>query len=269
MNIRLLKRISNNNQMLKQTILLFIVLCTITTGIKAQVVNSEFQKLFDLYTMEKYEKCAYKAESYSRKDKYRKESEPYLYMALCYYQAHVRPELFTNEYPDALKDALKYAYKFRKKDKNGENYQSNKSLLDKIREESLQQAKFYFNDGDFRKSASEFRRILKVMPDDMNVAFITGVALIESRNIGEGKKLIAQAIDSLKAYDQTNRFEKDEVTHEMLVKGAISYTSYLDASDQLEEALELITLIRKLIPDDLRIKTQYAKLYAKADEEEE
>lgn len=256
------------NKMLKRNLLFTLFTLSSLLATQAQVVNSDFQKLFDLYAMEKYEKCAFKAESYTRKDKYSRDAEPYLYMALCFYQAHVHPELFTNEYPDALKDALKYAYKFRKKDKNGELYESNRYLLDKIREEALQQAKFYFNDEDYRKASSEFGRILKVMPDDVNLIFMTGVSMIEAKNLGEGQKLVTTALDSLRTFEKENRFVKDDVTHDMLIKGVISYTNYLDESNKLESALEIIALVRKLIADDPRIKTQYAKLYAKAPEEE-
>ena len=98
------------------------------------------------------------------KEKYRRDPEPYLYMAMCFYQAHVQPEKFDQEFDDPLKDALKYAYKFRKKDKTGELYDANRELLDKIREEALSNAKFYFNDSDYRKASSEFKRIQKVIP---------------------------------------------------------------------------------------------------------
>lgn len=252
--------------MLKYKFSILILTLSLSFPSMAQVVNSEFQKLYDLYTMEKYEKCAYKAESYTRKDKYRRESEPYLYMALCFYQAHVRPELFTNEFPDALKDALKYAYKFRKKDKTGELYEPNKFLLDKIREEALMQAKFYYNNEDYRKAASEFKRILKVMPDDVNIMFMTGVSMIESRNLGEGQKLVDEALDSLTLYQSENRFEKDDVTHQMLIKGVVAYTNYLEQNSNLEKALEIITMVRKMVPDEPRIKTQYAQLYSKAED---
>jgi tetratricopeptide (TPR) repeat protein len=252
--------------MLKHKFSILILTLALSFPSLAQVVNSDFQKLYDLYTMEKYEKCAYKAESYTRKDKYRRSAEPYLYMALCHYQAHVHPELFTNEFPDALKDAMKYAYKFRKKDKTGELYEPNKFLLDKIREEALMQAKFYYNNEDYRKAASEFKRILKVLPDDVNIMFMTGVSMIESKNLGEGQKFVDQALDSLKLFEEQNRFEKDEVTHEMLIKGVIAYTKYLDENAKLEKALEIITMIRKLIPDEPRIKTQYARLYSKVEE---
>lgn len=252
--------------MLKLKFSILILALFVTFPSLAQVVNSDFQKLYDLYTMEKYEKCAYKAESYTRKDKYSRDAEPYLYMALCFYQAHVHPELFTNEFPDALKDALKYAYKFRKKDKSGELYEPNKFLLDKIREEALMQAKFYYNNEDYRKAASEFKRILKVMPDDVNIMFMTGVSMIESKNLGEGQKLVDEALDSLTIYESQKRFEKDEVTHDMLIKGVVAYTNYLESNGELEKALEIITMIRKLIPDEPRIKTQYARLYSKAED---
>lgn len=228
----------------------------------AQVKNGEFQKLFDLYTMEEYEKCAWKAERYLNNDKYSKSPEPYLYMALCLYQVHVNPDVFEVEYEDPLKDALKYAYKFRKKDKEGTMYEANRVLLDKIREQALDQAKFLFNDGDFRKAASEFNRILKVIPDDVNVVFITGVSEVLSKNVTMGEKNIALAMDTLRAHEANNTFEEDPVTNEVLVKAFISYTDYLSQNNQLEKAMEIIAFSRKLLPNDASLKLQYKKIYA-------
>lgn len=229
----------------------------------AQVKNSDFQKLFDLYTMEKYEHCAYKAEKYINKEKYRRDPEPYLYLAMCYYQAHVHPEKFDSELDDPLKDALKYAYKFRKKDKTGELYEANRTLLDKIREEGLDQAKFYYNDGSYRKAASEFNRILKVMPDDVNILFIAGVSEIMSRNETQGERHVTQALDSLRIYEANGTFEKDDVTHEVLIKAFVSYTDFLMEKEELDKAAEIIAFGRKLVPEDLKLKSQYKKVYAK------
>lgn len=235
----------------------------------AQVKGGEFQKLFDWYAMEDYERCAFKAESYTRKDKYSRAPEPWMYMALCMYQAHVNPDAFSEEFKDPLKDALKYAYKFRKKDKSGELYAQNKRQIDQIREEALDRAKFYFNDEDYYKASSEFSRILKVMPDDVNIVFITGVAMVNSKNVTEGTRLIGQALDTIKVQEAKNSFQKDDVTHEMLVKAFISYSNYLNTAGDLNKALEVITLGRKLLPEETGIKTQYKKLYALAPEDED
>lgn len=261
-------KIQTRNKEMQRTFWLFIAMTMLVGSTKAQVKGGDFQKLFDWYAMENYEKCAYKAESYTRKDKYRRAPEPYLYMALCMYQAHVNPDNFDEEFKDPIKDALKYAYKFRKKDKTGELYAANRPQLDKIREEALDRALFYFNDGDYRKSSSEFARILKVIPDDVNVMFITGVSYSLSRNVTQGDRLINQAIDSLNLYDAEQRFEKDKVTHDVLIKAFVSYTSYLSENNQLERALELIALSRKLVPDDPSLKLQYKKLYGKAPDDE-
>ena len=247
-------------------ILLFTV-CAFSTD--AQVMNSDFQKLFDLYTMEEYDKCAYKAERYSQKDKYRREPEPYLYMALCFYQAHVQPEKFDQEFDDPLKDALKYAYKFRKKDKTGEIYEANRDLLDKIREEALFNAKFYYNDGNYRKASSEFRRIQKVIPDDVNVLFMNGVADIMAKNAGQGEKLATTALDTLRAQDARNAWVKDEVTYDILIKAFIGYTNYLSEVNRVDEAQETMTFARQLIPDDGALKSHYKKIYAVGVIEEE
>ena len=254
---------------MKRVFLACVLVLVGLLSVKAQVKNSNFQKLFDLYTMEEYDKCAYKAEKYSQKDKYKRDPEPYLYMAMCFYQAHVQPEKFDQEFDDPLKDALKYAYKFRKKDKTGELFESNRELLDKIREEALANAKFYYNDNDYRKASSEFKRIQKVIPDDFNVMLMTGVADIMAKNASQGERLVVVALDSIRAQDERGVWEKDEVTYDIMIKGIVGYTNYLSEVERLEEAQETLTFARKLVPDDATLKSQYKKIYAKDPEHEE
>lgn len=254
---------------MKRVFLACVLVLVGLLSVKAQVKNSNFQKLFDLYTMEEYDKCAYKAEKYSQKDKYKRDPEPYLYMAMCFYQAHVQPEKFDQEFDDPLKDALKYAYKFRKKDKTGELFESNRELLDKIREEALANAKFYYNDNDYRKASSEFKRIQKVIPDDFNVMLMTGVADIMAKNASQGERLVVVALDSIRAQDERGVWEKDEVTYDIMIKGIVGYTNYLSEVERLEEAQETLTFARKLVPDDATLKSQYKKIYAKDPEDEE
>tara|TARA_B110000046_G_scaffold31064_1_gene32899 strand:- start:1494 stop:2264 length:771 start_codon:yes stop_codon:yes gene_type:complete len=254
---------------MKRVFLACVLVLVGLLSVKAQVKNSNFQKLFDLYTMEEYDKCAYKAEKYSQKDKYKRDPEPYLYMAMCFYQAHVQPEKFDQEFDDPLKDALKYAYKFRKKDKTGELFESNRELLDKIREEALASAKFYYNDSDYRKASSEFKRIQKVIPDDFNVMLMTGVADIMAKNASQGERLVVVALDSIRAQDERGVWEKDEVTYDIMIKGIVGYTNYLSEVERLEEAQETLTFARKLVPDDATLKSQYKKIYAKGPEDEE
>src|SRR5690606_20303354 len=120
------------------------------------------------------------------------------YMALSLYQIHTHSEDYDQKlYEDAIRDALKYAYKFRRYDKEGLYVEANQRNLDLIREAALSTAKFYFNDGDYRKASSEFKRILKVDPEDVNVLFIQGVSDVLSRNETMGMKTINSAIDTL------------------------------------------------------------------------
>ncbi len=256
---------------MNRLLLALIVILLLPFGsAKAQVKNGDFQKLFDWYAMERFDKCAYKAESYTRKDKYRRSPEPYLYLALCLYQGQQNPEEweFINDFRDPVKDALKYAYKFRKYDKEGILYEENRTSLDKIREIALERALFYYNDNNYYKAASEFKRIMKVVPDDANIIFITGVSTIMAKNVGEGERLVNQALDSLRLYKDENRFVEDKVTHDALIKAFVSYTDYLSNNGRLDDALSIITLGRKLVPDNLKLKAQYKKLYALAPDEE-
>jgi hypothetical protein len=76
----------------------------------AQVIGGEQDKLFDMFLLEKYEDCYYKAFKMTETEKYKSDPEPYLYVAMCNLKIHYDREL-SEEYPNALKDALKYTEK--------------------------------------------------------------------------------------------------------------------------------------------------------------
>jgi len=224
--------------------------------------DEQFQKLFDLYAMEKFESCAFKAEGMSAKDKYRRQPEPYLYMAMCFLKIH----LFIDDYePDKykapLKDALKYAYKFRKLDKDSSMFNSNLPFIDALKEEANKNASFYYKDKQYRKSATEYNRILKVDPGDDNVRLMTGLVQVLSKNLGEGQKNLDLALTNLKQKNADKSFKAGTVTEPILVDAFIGYSNFLVESGKREEAEVAIQLARELLPRNTAIVRHYNKIY--------
>ena len=104
----------------------------------------EFDKLFDMFTMDEVEDCAWKAAKMVENDKYKKMPEPYLYYSMRMLQIWEKnedlPEDEEPEFPKPYKDCFKYAAKARKKDKTGEICSQNEDFFDQLKEVGTKEA---------------------------------------------------------------------------------------------------------------------------------
>jgi len=95
-----------------------VVICLSYANTVAQSISKEFDKLVFLYIDGKYVKCANLGLKYTEDDKLRRDPIPYLYVSMSMFEIS-RIEALSEKHPNAFKNSLKYAYKYRKKDKNG------------------------------------------------------------------------------------------------------------------------------------------------------
>ncbi len=229
--------------------------------------SEDFQKLFDLYVFEKYEDCAYKAESFTLKDKYKKAPEPYLYLSMCNLQLSYDPDK-QEKYPKAKKEAMKYAYKFRKKDdywirkKNAASiYEQNLEYFDELKKAGIIEANSWLANGKYSKASYWYRSMVKVDPHDYNLLFMKGVCDILNRNIGEGKIALDTAITHLVKNHRNTDKELNESTSSVLKNAFILYTDYLNQKDQPDSAKTTITFAQQFFKDDRDIINEYNKLH--------
>lgn len=234
----------------------------IGSSVQAQVVGGTNEKLMDFYVMGKYEDCAWRAEKLTQNDKYRRDPEPYLYVAMSFYQIHMNKEEYDEElYKDPLKDAMKYAAKFRKKDKDTTMYMDNTEFFIELRRESLSAGRFFFKDANYRKAASLFKRIAKFVPEDHLVLYMTGMYSMLSRNVGEGALQIKTAREGIEKDLAAGTFEIDDDIAEDLLDTIIAYSDFLaETQDDRPGAIETIEFAQKLIPDNVKLRNQKVKL---------
>lgn len=246
---------------MKRILFTFSLLVLATFSINAQVVGGELQKLFDLYAVEKYETCLEKAIQYTENDKTRRSPEAYLYAAMCFHHIHENindfDELF---YEKALYDAMKYAAKFRKKDKSGEMYANNLDFFEDLAKTCINEANSFYFDDNFRKAAGVFRKIHKFLPEDSGLLYMVAVCQIRSRNLGEGTRNMTMALDSLKVRYADPDYEPMELTEKILIRAFIDYSTYLSESGMKDSAEVTISMARTFLKTDEAVKEQYDKL---------
>lgn len=126
--------------------------------------NKEYEDLWVLYIDENYEKLLKKAVSITEADKTKKEPMPYLFASMAYFEISKKEDM-AEDYPRAFKNSMKYAAKWRKKDKTGAFVYDNKDYIADLREAGMEEAEGYVEDGNFSKAKSLYKYMTKFDPD--------------------------------------------------------------------------------------------------------
>ena len=252
------------SSVIKLTSLLLIFTASTAIG---QVSGAKHQKLIDLYVMGKFEDCLNKAAKMTENDKYRSESEPYLWMSMCLIELKDDPELF-EFYPNALKDALKYGVKFKKKDdklKSKEEdylFDDNKDFIYKLIEEALTDGKSFFVQDNYSKAAYYYKTAKYLDEDNKECLFMYGVVNMYNRNTKEGKIYIDDALTYFKATAEAGGYEINPKTEQAFDDSFYYYTQYLLLKGQNSEALKVIGIAVKLTPQNQKLITLYKEVNA-------
>lgn len=199
--------------MRKVCLLSLIILLSLAT--KAQPEDKKVSKITFLMVDGKFQDAVFKAEKLKDDAEYRKNGWVYYYLAQSYFEIAKKPEL-TEDFPNALKESLKAAYKLDKyKNKPKENYkiyQEASEFLSKLKDSVITVSEIYYDNNNPRKAAYYLKKITKFDDDDYAIWLMKGVYEIKSRNIGEGVKSILFAMDSL-----STDYVPDEVSAQTLV----------------------------------------------------
>ena len=226
----------------------------------------EFDKLFDMFTMDEVEDCAWKAAKMVENDKYKKMPEPYLYYSMCmliiWEKNEDLPEDEEPEFPKPYKDCFKYAAKARKKDKSGEIVAQNSDFYDRLKDVGSKEAHWYIDDGDFKKAASEYKAVWRTDPSDANLQFMMGACEAMSRNVGAARVSLKESIIALNKNYADDSYEPNQFTEPVLEEAMIMYTDWLlsSATPQPDSAVSLITKAKAWMPDSEDMAKQADKL---------
>jgi len=232
-------------------------------SVHAQVVGSDKDNLFKLYSEGRFEDCLYKAENYMYKEKTKKDADVYLYMSMCFYQL-ARIEKHQEYYKNAFRYCMKQGAKARKYDKENVFYEQNVDYYIKIKEWALEKAKEAYTAEKYSKTSSIYGMILKIDPDDENIRFTRGVCDILARNTGVGLLRIKTALGELEP-----GYKSDKITEPLIRVAFVVYSDYLynkSAVDTLhreawiDSSRSTIKIGKGLFPSDNEIDTQHNKV---------
>ena len=216
--------------------------------------------------MGRYEDCMLKAQKMTLNDKYKSESEPYLWVALCLIELTKDPEL-EEFYPEqkTIKDALKYGVKFKKKDDKLKSkdqdyiFDQNVDFVYELIELALVDGKSFLAADNYSKASYYYKLAAKLDPENQECQLMNGLLFLYNKN-REGQAIVDSALDYFKAQAEVGGFEVNPKSERAFVDGFYYYSKYLESKGQSDEAFKVIALAVKLDPENQKFIQRYKQL---------
>ncbi len=176
----------------------FILLLAIFSGSIVAFAQKNYEDLMNLQVDEKFEKLLYKAEKYTLNDKTKKDALPYLFMSIGYFEISKLAE-FSEDYPKAFTSALKYAVKYKKKDKGLEFFDEYKDYFEELRKATTQEADALYDQEKYSKVKSLCKYLVKIDDKDIGAHLLNGLCLERMKYKKEAIEAFQKAKELLEA----------------------------------------------------------------------
>jgi len=202
-----------------------IAATALLASISLQAQKHVYEDLLVLYVDEKYEKCMEKALSYTENDATKKDALPFLYVSMCNYEMS-KVEKYAADYPKAGRDALKWAEKYRKKDKDKEffnNYEDYWSSLNTMAGETGEN--LIDDPKGLSKAKANFDAMTGYYPENPGPWLMLAVVQYKSNLAKEGDLSVAAFDKAIDAAGDIKTLPKDQ--QKLLKNALIRYADHL------------------------------------------
>ncbi len=203
----------------------------------------DYEDLLVLLVDEKYEKCFDKAVKYTEKDDTKNDPLPYLYAAQALYAMH-QDHQYSETFPNAYKDALSFAGKYRKKDKAYTYRDDAEPFIEELKTVVLEEVDNYLleaSEKTYKKALSLMKKITKVDPDCGGALLLRGQLEVLNKNKSDGKKMVVEGNDMLNRIGTDIQFGDLTLTQQRYMKYAIMFSAKLVMERDNAAADEIIT----------------------------
>ena len=219
--------------------------------VKPAISEEEYNKLLMWIVDEKYENVLYKCIRYTEDEKTKKLPLPYIYMAQAYMGIHLTDnhelrEQFEADKMKALKNSLKYASKYRKKDKELEHYADFEEFFDQLWKETMVAAETEMDNMKYTKAKSYYKYLSTIDPEDPGAVLMYAAVFQQLKSRKEAEETYARAKDLIIEFgDKGLREIQSELLH-----FAIIYNIEILASVNRAAALEWLAIGQDLFRGD-------------------
>lgn len=209
----------------------------------AKAFAQEYEDLLVLLVDEKYEKCFDKAVKYTEKDDSKNDPLPYLYAAQSLF-AMSQDHQYIETFPNAYKDALSFAGKYRKKDKAYAYRSDAEPFIEKLKTVVLEEVDNYLleaTEKSYKKALGLMKKVVKFDPDCGGTVLLRGELEILTKNKTEGKKIVAEGFEMLDKIGTDIQFGDLTLTQQKYMKYALMFSAKIAKENDLAKARDIIS----------------------------
>lgn len=237
--------------------LLILSLVLVNFGLSAQ--KHVYEDLLVMYVDEKYEKCIFKAEGYVENDATKRDPLPYLYISMCYHEMSQKDQ-FSADYPKASRDAMKWAEKYRRKDKEREFWSNYDDYWMSLNSRALDEGENALDDPKGATRARQtFTSMTKYHPENPGPWLLLAVTQYRS-NLAKDGDLSVKAFD--KALAEAGDIGTLSVDQKKALKTAIiRYADLMMDKGNKDQARKYVALGKDHFMGETDFKGLYESLF--------
>lgn len=236
-----------------------LLLCLLLLPSVHARAQAPYDDLLVLYVDEDYEKCLHKADRYVERDATHKDPLPYLYESMCYYEMSKIPKYQEmDEYRHAGRDALKWAVKYRRKDKDliyfadHEDYWSDLNAM--AQEEGLNE----LDDQAYGKARLQFTLMTRYDPANPGPWALLALAQAKLHLMREAAASMERFDKAFAAVTDVDHLPPDQRT--LLREGLMRNARFQEGTGQLDRARTTIDLGKAHFMKNAEFRSLYDEL---------
>lgn len=212
----------------------------LTAAFSAQAQKHVYEDLLVLYVDEKYEKCMDKAIGYTENDDTKRDALPFLYMSMCNFEMS-KQEKYAVDYPKASRDAIKWAEKYRKKDKELEFFHNYDDYWADLNTMAMEEGENMLDDPKgLSKAKYMFDGMTAYCPENPGAWLMLAIAHYKKNMAKEGDMAIAEYDKVIAAAGDIKTLPPDQ--RKLLKNGLIRYADHLVSKGQRDKAKKYATV---------------------------
>lgn len=218
-----------------------------------------YEDLLVLYVDEKYEKCIWKAEGYAEAEATKKDALPLLYISMCYHEMS-KQEKFQADYPKAGREAMKWAEKYRRKDKELEFWKNYEDYWMSLNTAALEEGENAMEDPKGVSRARQvFTSMTKYHPENPGPWLLLAVTQYKSNLAKDGDLSVKEFDKALKAAGDIGTLPADQ--KKALKAALIRYADHMTSTGNKDAARRYVALGKDHFMGEADFKGLYESLF--------
>ena len=225
----------------------FLILFTIGLTVNGFSQPPTYDDLLIYFADGDYEKLVKKAEKYTEDDESKNDALPYVYCSKGYFEMS-RDQKYAEDYPKAYNDAIKFAGKALRKDKNGEIFSEHKVYFTDLKKAVFEDLRNMVDQEDYNRMRGTIMKMQRVDPNDVGSHFLMTAALFRIKDKSGAKNALKEALAKLDAVSSVEDWR--EVDMDMLKLGILEYCRYRIDLRQNDFAKEVLNKVKQWFEED-------------------